>query len=69
MKKLSFGKKWKQLLKGIFDSPCIEVCTYKQGDTYCKACGLTRLEKKSWKNSTKTQKESILKLTKMRLLN
>jgi predicted Fe-S protein YdhL (DUF1289 family) len=69
MKKLSFRKKWKQILKGIFDSPCVEVCTYKKGDSYCKACGLSRIEKKSWKNSNKIQKQSILEQTKLRLLN
>ncbi|MDX1958331.1 MAG: DUF1289 domain-containing protein [Leptospiraceae bacterium] len=59
MKDLPVSKKVKQIIKGIWDSPCIEVCTYKKGDSYCKACGLTRIEKKTWKYFSIEDKEKI----------
>lgn len=57
----------KQFLKGILSSPCIEICTYKKGDLFCKACGLTRIEKKSWKNMNSISRKEILENCKQRL--
>lgn len=47
-KKLSFAQELKQKLKGTWDSPCIEVCSYKMGHPFCRACGMLRAEKKAW---------------------
>jgi predicted Fe-S protein YdhL (DUF1289 family) len=56
---LSFDKRIKQRFKGTHDSPCLSVCTHKQGDIICKACGMTRSEKKGWKRHTPQEKAVI----------
>jgi predicted Fe-S protein YdhL (DUF1289 family) len=58
-KHISFAQELKQKLKGTWDSPCIEVCSYRMGHPFCSACGLTRVEKKSWPGSTADQKGAI----------
>ncbi len=58
-KQLSLAHTLKQKLKGTWDSPCIEVCSYKMGHPFCRACGLTRSEKKAWPGLPTEQKTSV----------
>ncbi|MBX3721977.1 MAG: DUF1289 domain-containing protein [Turneriella sp.] len=58
-KQLPLVQELKQKLKGTWDSPCIEVCSYKLGHPCCRACGLTRTEKKSWSKLNEGQKQAI----------
>ena len=58
-KKLPLNKRLKQRLKGTHDSPCLSICTHKQGDLVCKACGMIREEKKGWKQRAEQEKIDI----------
>lgn len=58
-KQLPLVKELKQKLKGTWDSPCIEVCTYKAGHPHCRACGMTRAEKKTWPRTPSAEKTAV----------
>lgn len=58
-KQLPFAQALKQKLKGTWDSPCVEVCSYKMGHPFCRACGLTRPEKKGWSRLDEGQKQLL----------
>jgi len=58
-KNLALTKQLKQRLKGTHDSPCLSICTHKQGDLICQACGMFREEKKGWKRKSEGDKNSI----------
>jgi len=58
-KNLALTKQLKQRLKGTHDSPCLSICTHKQGDLICQACGMLREEKKGWKRKSEGDKNSI----------
>ena len=58
-KNLALTKQLKQRLKGTHDSPCLSICTHKQGDLICQACGMLREEKKGWKRRGSENKDAI----------
>lgn len=58
-KRIPLNKRIKQRFKGTHDSPCLSVCTHKQGDVVCKACGMIREEKKGWKRRSEAEKNEV----------
>jgi len=58
-KNIAISKQIKQRLKGTHDSPCLSICTHKQGDRVCQACGMVREEKKGWKKRSEQEKFHI----------
>lgn len=61
------AKLLKRKLKGTADSPCVDICTYKQGDRICRACGMMREEKKSWTRLAKQEKANLRQRAQQRL--
>ncbi len=59
----------KRKLKGTADSPCMDICTYKQGHIICRACGMMRADKKSWKRLSESEKTDLRQLAQERLAN
>ncbi len=59
MKNTSILVEWKQRAKGIYDSPCMDLCNFRNEKKQCNACGLLRSEKKGWKNFSVTKKKEI----------
>lgn len=54
----------KQIAKGIYDSPCLSECSFKKendprDNAVCKLCGMTREERKTWKDADAVQKRQI----------
>ena len=41
-------------------SPCVGVCQYNGPKGWCIACGLTKLESKSWKSLKPFRKKALL---------
>ncbi len=55
----------KQIAKGIYDSPCLSECSFKKendprDNAVCKVCGMTREERKTWKEADPVQKRQII---------
>ncbi|GBF49967.1 hypothetical protein LPTSP4_14880 [Leptospira ryugenii] len=60
---------WKQKLKGIYDSPCIDACDFKNENKQCPNCGLLRFEKKEWKYYSPEEKSKVIDLCAFRRKN
>lgn len=60
---------WKQKLKGISDSPCIDECDFRNKNRQCPNCGLLRNEKKEWKFYSNDEKAQVMELCEFRRLN
>ncbi len=60
---------WKQKLKGISDSPCIDKCEFRNENKQCPSCGLFRHEKKEWKFYSYDETAEVIKLCEFRRLN
>ncbi len=68
-KNISFRRQMQQRVKGTHDSPCISVCTHKQGDWVCAGCGMLKEEKKGWKRNSDARKREISEHAKARLVS
>lgn len=68
-KNISVRRKIQQRVKGTHDSPCIAVCTHKQGEVVCAGCGMLKEEKKGWKRNSETRKREISARAKARLVS
>lgn len=66
-KNLGVRRRIQQRIKGTHDSPCMAICTHKQGDVVCKGCGMLREEKRAWKRSDPNQKEEVRVKAKNRI--
>ena len=49
-------------------SPCIDVCKYVAPKGWCRACGMTSKESKSWKSMKPFGRTALLKALKRRLV-
>ncbi|WP_390616181.1 DUF1289 domain-containing protein [Maricurvus nonylphenolicus] len=58
-KPINFRKRLQQRVRGTHDSPCLSICTHKQGDLVCQGCGMLREEKRSWKRLDEAEKEVV----------
>lgn len=68
MKDVTKILEWKQKIKGIFDSPCVDVCNFKNKEKRCQTCGLLHLEKKTWRYYSDLEKKKIIKSCNERLI-
>lgn len=49
----------RQKSKGTFDSPCLSVCDYSEGDLICQTCLMKKSEKAEWKVAEPREKEAL----------
>jgi predicted Fe-S protein YdhL (DUF1289 family) len=66
-KPINIRRRIQQRVKGTHDSPCLSICTHKQGDVVCQGCGMLREEKKGWKRRSELEKAVIRQKTKERM--
>lgn len=68
-KPINIRRRIQQRVKGTHDSPCLSICTHKQGDVVCRGCGMLREEKRGWKCRSELEKDEIRLKAKSRMVD
>jgi predicted Fe-S protein YdhL (DUF1289 family) len=50
------------------DSPCVDICKIVQRTGYCRGCGRTAAEIRTWQRASEAEKEAILACLPERLM-
>ena len=64
---LSFKTRFKQKLKGTFDSPCMSVCNFGKESSICSTCQLKKYEKQQWRQAEAQVKAQIIENVRERI--